>query len=555
MKKIYKRSISLLTMFLLVISLCQVNVFAVEKDNFNVVLKDVSKYIYETVSCPQVGSVGGEWTIIGLARSNYNVPNEYYQEYYRTVEKYVKACKGVLHNKKYTEYSRVVLALTAIGQDPTNVAGYNLLTPLGDYEKTIWQGLNGPIWALIALDSGNYKMPKNDDADIQATREMYVNRILDCQLSDGGWSLFGGTKAESDVNSYSDPDITGMALQALSKYQDNDDVKKAIKKALKCMSKQQNDEAGFKSWGNENAESCIQMIVALGELGIGLDDERLIKNNKTMLDNLLTFYNKNTGFIHTKEGSGCSLMSSEQGLYGLVSVYRAKNNKSSLYRMNDALDIGDITESNINGLPGKNKNINVPQVSLIGKTFPDITGVDVHKNLVAIEQLASRAIIDGKTNGNFEPDKTMTRAQFATIIVKALGLKGKYNGEFKDVKEKDWYSKYVGIASAYGIITGKPNGNFDPTNNISREQVAVMVARAAKLCGMKTDYTTMYIRDILSQFVDYVKCQSYSRSSLAFCYNEEILDSSVININPSENVTRAEIAQMIFNMLSKAKLI
>lgn len=555
MKSIYKKSISLLLMMSLIISLYQVNVFAAEKDDFNTILKDVEKYIYETVSCPQVGCVGGEWTIIGLARSNYDVPDEYYQEYYKTVEKYVKACNGVLHKKKYTEYSRVVLALTAIGQDPTDVGGYNLLKPLGDYEKTIWQGLNGPIWALLALDSGNYKIPKNDDADVQATRDMYVNRILDCQLSDGGWSLFGGTKAESDVKSQSDPDITGMALQALAKYKDNDDVKKAIKKAIKCMSKQQNDEAGFQTWGDENAESCVQMIVALGELGISLDDERLVKNNKTILDNLLTFYKKGEGFIHTKEGSGSSLMATEQGLYGLVSIYRAKNNKNSLYKMNDAIDIGEISQSEDNGLPGKNKNINVPQVSLIGKTFPDITGVNVHKNLVAIEQLASREIINGKTNGNFEPDNTMTRAQFATIIVKALGLKGKYNGQFKDVKSKDWYSKYVGIASIYGIITGKPNGNFDPTSNISREQAAVMVARAAKLCGMKTEYKTMYIRDILSQFVDYVKCQSYSRNSLAFCYDEEILDSSVININPSESVTRAEIAQMIFNMLGKAKLI
>lgn len=84
----------------------------------------------------------------------------------------------------------------------------DLTTALGDYDKTIWQGLNGPIWALIALDSGNYAMPVNQDAKTQAARQMYIDRILARQLSDGGWSLSGA--------GVSDPGITGMALQALA---------------------------------------------------------------------------------------------------------------------------------------------------------------------------------------------------------------------------------------------------------------------------------------------------------------------------------------------------
>ena len=116
-------------------------------------------YMVSAVKAPEVGSIGGEWAVIGLARSGYPVPANYFDDYYARVEKYVKDCAGVLHERKYTEYSRVILALTAIGRDPANVAGYNLLTPLGDFEKTIWQGLNGPIWALIALDSGSYDIP------------------------------------------------------------------------------------------------------------------------------------------------------------------------------------------------------------------------------------------------------------------------------------------------------------------------------------------------------------------------------------------------------------
>ena len=145
---------------------------AVSATELDAAVNGTASYVYQTVDNPQIGSVGGEWAVIGLARSGYDVPERYYQDYYATAEKYVEACEGVLHTKKYTEYSRVTLALTAIGKNPTDVAGYNLLTPLGDYDKTIWQGINGPIWALIALDSGNYDMPQNPSAATQATREI-----------------------------------------------------------------------------------------------------------------------------------------------------------------------------------------------------------------------------------------------------------------------------------------------------------------------------------------------------------------------------------------------
>ncbi|MEG1501504.1 MAG: hypothetical protein RR396_06055, partial [Clostridiales bacterium] len=187
MKKILQKSIVFLLVLTMIWSVSSM-AMATTPQEVDAAIKDTAEYMYKTVKSPQVGSIGGEWAVISLARSGYNIPDEYYQKYYKTVEDYVKACKGELHDKKYTEYSRLIVALTAIGKDPSNVAGYNLLTALGDYDKTIWQGLNGPIWALISLDSGNYAMPQNPKAKKQATRDMYVQRILECQLPDGGWS-------------------------------------------------------------------------------------------------------------------------------------------------------------------------------------------------------------------------------------------------------------------------------------------------------------------------------------------------------------------------------
>lgn len=311
--------------------------YGMTKVQFNEVVNNTSKYMYQTVTNPQVGSIGGEWAVIGLARGNYKVPESYYKRYYANVEAYVKERKGILHPKKYTEYSRLSLALTAIGKDPTNVAGYNLLTPLGDYEKTIWQGINGPIWALIALDSGQYEMPINKQAKTQATRELYVERILKCQLSDGGWSLLSSPNPKQNIGVKADVDITAMALQALAKYQDQETVKRACQKALTCLSKQQNAQGGFVSWGSENAESCAQVIVALTELGIPVTDARFVKNGHTLMDNLMSFYNKNGSFKHTLLGTGVEQMSTEQALYAIVAVQRQLEEETSLYRIKNNL--------------------------------------------------------------------------------------------------------------------------------------------------------------------------------------------------------------------------
>ena len=334
MYQLKKQSLSLLLVLVLALGL-SVNAFAaVSDDTLAKAVTDTAQYMYQTVQSPQVGSIGGEWAVIGLARSGYAVPNSYYQNYYATVEKYVTACKGVLHEKKYTEYSRLIVALSSIGKDARNVAGYDLTKALGDYDKTIWQGLNGPIWALIALDSRNYPMPKNPEAKTQATRQMYVDRILACQLPDGGWSLFGGTSAASSGDNTSDPDITGMTLQALAKYRDRQDVADAVERGLTVLSQQQEENGGFVAYDSESSESIAQVIVALTELGVSLTDSRFVKGGNTLVSRLLEFRTENGAFRHILDGEE-DVMATEQGFYALVAVSRAEQGKSTLYTMTE----------------------------------------------------------------------------------------------------------------------------------------------------------------------------------------------------------------------------
>ena len=273
-----------------------------------------------TLGTPTVSSTGGEWMVIGLARSGRTVPAGYYDN----VVEYVKAKADAnerLHRAKVTDNARVILALTAIGKDVTNVGGHNLLKGLDNMAYVQKQGINGPIFTLIALDSHNY--PTMGDV----TREKLIQVILDAQLPDGGWNL----SAEN-----ADPDMTAMAIQALAPYyKTNETVKAAVDKALEALSALQRNDGGFGSWGTVNSESCAQVIVALTALGIDpTTDSRFIKNGLTVLDALAGFYVNGGGFRHTA-GGDLDGMATEQGYYALAAYYRFVNAQTRLYDMSD----------------------------------------------------------------------------------------------------------------------------------------------------------------------------------------------------------------------------
>ena len=273
-----------------------------------------------TLGTPTVNSTGGEWMVIGLARSGRPVPAGYYDN----VVEYVKAMADAnerLHRAKVTDNARVILGLTAIGKDVTNVGGHNLLKGLDNMAYVQKQGINGPIFTLIALDSHNY--PTMGDV----TREKLIETILDAQLPGGGWNLSGEN---------ADTDMTAMAIQALAPYyKTNETVKAAVDKALEALSALQRNDGGFGSWGTVNSESCAQVIVALTALGIDpATDSRFVKNGSTVLGALASFYVTGGGFKHTADGERNG-MATEQGYYALASYFRFVNGQTSLYDMSD----------------------------------------------------------------------------------------------------------------------------------------------------------------------------------------------------------------------------
>ena len=284
------------------------------------------------------GTSGGEWVALGLARSG-SISDTLAEQYAQAAYQYVKK-KGssTMSDSKSTENSRMILALTSIGKDPSDVAGYDLLEPLADLDYVKSQGINGPIFALIALDSHDYEIPKAVAGKTQTTREALIDAILAAQLSDGGWNVNGNG---------ADADMTAMAIQALAPYySSNAKVKSAVDDALKRLSKMQEVNGGYTSWGTANAESVAQVIVALTSLGIDpASDGRFIKNGYSTLDALATFYNDKGGFKHSQSDTTSSNgLATEQAYYALASWYRLKAGKTSLYDMSDVTTMSKIIE-------------------------------------------------------------------------------------------------------------------------------------------------------------------------------------------------------------------
>lgn len=309
-----------------------------EVPNFDKVYADTKKYIQNNVPAPVVASDRGEWAVLGLARAGVALSDEYIQAYYGKVVAYVKAnigSDGILRKPDdkntpvITDNERIILALTAIGKDPANVGGKNLLAALQDRNimqvtNTSDTDINGLVFGLLALNSGNY------------TQDSYwlVQAILTQQNADGSWSSSADTKPVGDV------DMTAMALQALAPYYNeggDTTVNAAVDKALQWLS------AKYKGKGYTSAESCAQVVVALSALQLNANsDSSFVKTvdgaPTSVLGDLLRYYlGEGQGFKHAASGMTADQKATEQALYAMAAYERYCRRTNALYDMTDAV--------------------------------------------------------------------------------------------------------------------------------------------------------------------------------------------------------------------------
>ena len=295
---------------------------------------DVLDYLSSTLTAP---AFGNEWVIMALARGGkLNLTDERAAAYYANVVDYVneKAANvnmnGALDKNKSTENSRLIIALSSIGKNARQVGNWDLVAA---YEENglAWitkQGINGGIYALIALDTAGYEL--SDETRDGTLREQIIEYILGKEISGGGFALSGSS---------ADPDVTAMSIMALAKYSDNEDVAAVVDRAVEKLSAIQNNDGTYSSWGSVASESSAQVICALSTLGINPDtDERFIKDGHSVIDGMLTFYLEDSHtFAHTVIDGTLSTngLATIQCGYAMVAYQRMINGRKALFDMTD----------------------------------------------------------------------------------------------------------------------------------------------------------------------------------------------------------------------------
>ena len=188
-------------------------------------------------------------------------------------------------------------------------------------------------------------------------------------------------------------------------------------------------------------------------------------------------------------------------------------------------------------------------------TFKDVEG---HWAKEVIDDMGSRLVVSGVGEEKFEPDGDITRAEFAAVVVRSLGLMCPGTGKdaFSDVLKGTWYYDAVSIAYEYGIISGNGNGEFGPMDKIKREQAMAMVLRAMKITGLKLEFNEGEMEQLFSEFKDSDNTAGYAKSGAAACIKAEIiLGRNGSQVAPKENITRAEAAVIMQRLLRKSGLI
>ena len=306
-----------------------------EVPGFDEAYAGAKAYIQGAVSAPVVSYLFGEWAVLGQARAKVPLSEAYIAAYYEKVVAYVQknmGADGVLvdpesRNPTVTDNERIILALTAIGKDPANVGGENLLKALQNKDimkvtDTSNTDINGLVMGLLALNSRNYT----------SDTSWLVQAVLEQQNKDGSWRASADTKPVGDV------DMTAMALQALAPYYKdggNETVNTAVEKALNWLS-------GKYRSGYDSSESCAQVVIALSALNLDANtDARFTKTveGKTLsvLGNLLQYrVAENGGFKHQFADKAVNEMATEQALCAMAAYARFTEKANALYDMTDA---------------------------------------------------------------------------------------------------------------------------------------------------------------------------------------------------------------------------
>ncbi|MDF2934709.1 MAG: hypothetical protein K0Q90_82 [Paenibacillaceae bacterium] len=193
-------------------------------------------------------------------------------------------------------------------------------------------------------------------------------------------------------------------------------------------------------------------------------------------------------------------------------------------------------------------------VSSAAWDFNDAQG---HWAQASIGDLAARRMVGGSAPGMFEPDRSITRAEFAAIAVKALGLEGTGSKAlpFQDVNAADWYATYLASAYEFGLISGFEDGTVRAQEEISRQQAMAILARAMALTGLPAEASDEEVQNLLATFEDADGIADYAKTAIAASVKAGLVSGrSSTEIAPDALMTRAEVATIVQKLLKLSGL-
>ncbi len=577
-------------------------------------LANVLSYIQTTVTNPTCGSTEGEWAVLDLARGN--AENDTIAAWKELYLANIKAdvaskegkmsCSGSpgnyrLTDYKYTEFSRVILALTALGVDAsafdTGSGVYDLVTPLtttnadGEYYPML-QGNNSIAFALIALDTANY-LPNG----AKVARAAYIDALKANQGEDGGWPISSGTPGFG-------VDVTAMVIQALAPYY-NDQAKFEALEADTTYAELQTmvDDAVdcIKTYGTSNfgsVEASAQVLVALVSIGVNPEAEA---TGWAVVSDIMTYLDESTGgFRHVNEsGATVNQMATEQAAYALVAYDRYVNDANTLYDMTDVFTAAedasykadaDAVTAQISALPTATNVQLGDEAAIVAarEAFDALT--ETQKDLVssatllklmnaetalatlkageadlsaanavtaAIDALPAAAdvTLGNKTavNNAKAAYDALTATQKALITAAALqkltdcvdkiadlGGSSPAIEDMKDVPTTGWFYEDVSFVLSEGIMKGTSNTSFEPNAQITRGQFVTILGRYAGVEDSSAAAPTA------TAFGD-VSSSAYYAAHVAWAVANGVTNGTGgATFSPNAPITREDMATMIY---------
>ncbi|MDJ1474513.1 DUF4430 domain-containing protein [Bacillus sp. LS15-K4] len=271
-----------------------------KQENIQIPAAQVNEAISKTSEKMLQDGIESDWVALGLSRSGKNVPIEAKLNYVKSVTEKVEKR---INRFSATDLARTIIMMNAMQADPTKVGEHNLVQKL--YESDKVNSVTGYTFALLAFDTKKYEVPVNS----KWNRVALVDALLNAQHTDGGWTY----DSVSSKDSASSVDVTGMVLSALAPYQEREDVKPAVQKAVAYLYNEQLENGGFSADGQENSNSVAQAIIGLS-LVQDVDQNRLHK----AMQNLLSYQLPNGEFKWLPSDQNGSGMATEQAFLALL---------------------------------------------------------------------------------------------------------------------------------------------------------------------------------------------------------------------------------------------